>query len=98
VKKAEVMWMNPKPNPKCPACGAGSWKNGISRGPIFPSVQLHAQFLQKRQAEADFRPARPEAELGRTDEDVLLGKGSLKSHPAAWRAGWEIKETFWYLF
>lgn len=27
MKTTEVMWMNPK----CPACGAGSWKNGVSR-------------------------------------------------------------------
>ena len=30
MKNPEVMWMNPKPNPECPACGAGSWKIGLS--------------------------------------------------------------------
>jgi len=29
-KPREVMWMS-ETNPKCPACGADSWKNGLSR-------------------------------------------------------------------
>jgi len=41
------------------------------------------QFFRERQAEANFRPARPKAELGRIDKAVLLGEGLLKSRFAA---------------
>lgn len=42
---------------------------------------MHNFFRKGRQA--NFRPARPKAELGRIDEVVLSSKGFLKSRPAA---------------